>query len=332
MVDRLFTCQWCGYSGTDVELDEQHSDGFWCPVCDGHTYIEASQNHARRMLLILETSQKNDPPKVSKGLKKHLSPLRYPGGKSRLIDYIAQALKGEHLHTFVEVFAGGASVGLSLLDAGIIEKLVLNDLDLGVFSFWKCAVRDPDALISKLNKEVPTLESFRESQRLLTSPEGIPTSDLAWAQLICNRLSFSGISKGGPLGGNHGTQEQLLARWNPAALKKRINHIANMSDKIEIHCEDACSLLELYAYWDERTTCFIDPPYVLKGKELYRKYFEIDDHRKLAEMLNSLYIGFPGADIIITYDDHPLIQQLYPYANIVHATRKYSSGMSTKEC
>ena len=44
-------------------------------------------------------------PKTS--LRKQLSPLRYPGGKSRVIDQIAIHLSRDRLERFVEVFEIG---------------------------------------------------------------------------------------------------------------------------------------------------------------------------------------------------------------------------------
>ncbi len=106
-MEETLTCQWCGATGSldDFELDEHNGEGFWCPDCDGFTYYDKTRNHLRRILLILEQKDggKADPvPKTP--LKKRLSPLRYPGGKSKLIDYLAAQFRKESLKTFVEVF------------------------------------------------------------------------------------------------------------------------------------------------------------------------------------------------------------------------------------
>jgi len=51
------------------------------------------------------------------------SPLRYPGGKSALYPIIASAIKTNGLKncTYVEPFAGGASIALSLLVDGVVD-------------------------------------------------------------------------------------------------------------------------------------------------------------------------------------------------------------------
>lgn len=322
------TCQWCGEHGPaeEFDLDEQNHEGFWCPSCDGFTYYDDSKNHLRRILLILEQSNGStsaDVPRTK--LRKRLSPLRYPGGKSKLIDYLASQFKRESLETFVEVFAGGASVGLALLDAGLTKQLVINDVDPGIYAFWNQVVNNPEPLLRRLSGDAPTLSEFRFMKSVLNDPpKWHRQEELAWATLICNRLSYSGISKANAMGGANGSANQLLARWNPAALQKRIRHIHERADRITVSCVDAVELLENSAYWDEKSTCFIDPPYVMKGKALYRRWYEEEDHEQLAFIIQSLYQGMPGADLVITYDDCPLIREIYPYADVVTIGRRYS--------
>ena len=126
------------------------------------------------------------------------------------------------------------------------------------------------------------------------------------------------------MGGKNGGEEQFLARWNPKELKRRIECIHALADHIEVTCLNAEDLIETSAYWDSQTTLFVDPPYVKEGKRLYRRYFDEDDHRQLAWLIESLYQGIPGADIIITYDDCELIRSIYHYADIVTIGRNYS--------
>ena len=97
-------------------------------------------------------------PKTS--LRKQLSPLRYPGGKSRVIDQIAIHLSRDRLERFVEVFAGGASLGLSLLDAGWVKILELNEYDPLVFNFWNTVLSKPEALYDRLQGPLPTLGGY----------------------------------------------------------------------------------------------------------------------------------------------------------------------------
>ena len=98
---RELVCRWCGASGDpeDFETDTQYEKGFWCPDCDSFTFYNEKDQETHRMLLLLEQGGADyEPgPSVPTGLRKRLSPLRYPGGKSKLIDFIYQRLQGDQM-------------------------------------------------------------------------------------------------------------------------------------------------------------------------------------------------------------------------------------------
>lgn len=77
-------------------------------------------------------------------------------------------------------------------------------------------------------------------------------------------------------------------------------------------------------YWKDNATMFIDPPYYIKGKSLYHCYYQEEDHKKLAWLLDDLYKGMPGADMIISYDYAEFIKNLYFYPTVSELNRKYS--------
>ena len=329
---RELTCHWCGATGTpeEFELDTQYNKGFWCPDCDGFTFFDPAEQKARRILLLLEQGGgcREHGTKASTGLRKRLSPLRYPGGKSKLIDFIYERLRKNRMDTFAEVFAGGASLGLSLLDAGKINKLVLNDLDPAVYAFWDTVVSDSRFLLQHF-ADAPTYQDFRNAKLVLNSANELVGTysgrrELAWSFLLLNRTCFSGIVMAGPMGGKAADKEAFLSRWNAEALKKRISRIAKLAEKIEVHRMDCCDFVESLAYWYPDATLFVDPPYYQKGPALYPSAFSAEDHRRLADTLNALYVGMPGPDIVVTYDDCPEIRGMYPLADIEEVRRVYS--------
>jgi len=327
MENRNIVCRWCGYEGEESEFDlDPTQDGFWCPDCDGYTFRDESKNAKPQIVLLLESAgiEQNKSQEAQISLNKRLSPLRYPGGKAMLAEQIAEHLEPDHLETFVECFAGGAAVGLALLDAGYVRHLVLNDTDPGVYAFWKEVTERPESLIWHLEQPVFRAD-YAAAKEVLETPSKFSCSEVAWSELLCSRLSFSGITKGsGIQGGRHGSDAQLFARYNPKTLIRRIEHIHSMADAIEVTSTDACNFIGDYAFWDDKTTLFVDPPYVRVGKRLYRKYYEDDDHKELAWTLQSLCRGFPCANIIITYDDCELIRDLYPDATFLPVSRRYT--------
>ena len=102
-------CEYCGYDGDGFEEGEF---GFWCPDCQGFLYKEGKEDYSQTDI-ILEKPVSDHRPIIQKSkLKKQLSPLRYPGGKSKMIDHLLPYLKGKKY--FVEAFCGGASFGCIL--------------------------------------------------------------------------------------------------------------------------------------------------------------------------------------------------------------------------
>ena len=143
--------------------------------------------------------------------------------------------------------------------------------------------------------------------------------ELAAAFLVANQLAFSGITKAGIAG-------DYQRRWNFKKVADRIQKIAVYKDRITMMNEDALQIIEEY-YWDEKNFLFVDPPYVLQGKRLYREWYETDDHMKLADLIRDLTLSYPGcAKIIVTYDACEETEELYdfPFAQKIYMERNYS--------
>lgn len=325
-------CPVCNTTGHLNDFDQHpNGTGCWCPCCQSFIWHDPIANTQHNTLILEQKapSVSLDEAHFTAQIKfnKRLSPLRYPGGKSKLIDYLFTRLQLNKLDTFVEVFAGGASFGLALLDAGVINHLVLNDADKNLITFWQEALHNPAPLLNKINTITPTHKDYEKAKELLATNATVSPTELAWAYLLTNRLSYSGIQKAGCLGGKGGPTEALLARYNPKTLTKQITHLATLKDRITLLNQNYAEVIETY-YWDSPehpVTLFCDPPYHLKGKALYDHYFTDQDHRALAELVQSLTLEFPGcADILITYDNTPFIKELYWFMQQTTITRKYS--------
>ena len=320
-----YICSYCGlssYNLEDFEEDFQNHQGFWCPDCDGFTYFDGKADK-RSYMVLLENKENKEATKVHPRfkLKKQVSPLRYPGGKSKVLDLLASYLS-EEKKTFVDVYCGGGSVGLSLLLSGVVEHLVMNDLDKGVYAFFHTVLTAPEALIQKIRTVVPDRELFFYYQEMVKKDyDEFPELERAFGFLVVNRLAFSGIWNANPT-------SNLLQRWNPKVLEKRVWNIWEKREQIILLNEDALKVIEEY-YWDETCTLFIDPPYyVAWDKKLYHHCYQEEEHWQLAELLNSLVSGMPAhADILVTYDNHPFISELYRDAGVAKVetvSRKYS--------
>ncbi len=79
-------------------------------------------------------------------MKKRYSPLRWAGGKSKMIPFVNNVInqiENKNI-TFVQPFAGGAGVSLFMLGNSKVNKIIINDFDYGVYSFWHSVFFDND--------------------------------------------------------------------------------------------------------------------------------------------------------------------------------------------
>lgn len=93
------------------------------------------------------------------------SPLRYPGGKNRLANFIGLTIQNINIKncTYIEPFAGGAGVALSLLLNGVVDNIVINDYDKAIYSFWRAVKETPDELIERIaNTPITITEWYRQ--------------------------------------------------------------------------------------------------------------------------------------------------------------------------
>lgn len=240
------------------------------------------------------------------------SPLRYPGGKARFAPFVASVmeyngLKGGH---YLEPYAGGAGVALDLLFHGVVSQIHINDYDPAVYAFWMCATRHSQELI-KLVKESPvTIEQWYYWRSVLRGEKSATELERGFATLFLNRTNRSGILKAGVIGGK--AQDgvyRLDARYNKEQLVQRLEKIAAHADRISVYNEDAFLLLKRatnFLPWN--SLIYLDPPYYMKGQELYRNFYEHEDHDRLASLLCDPQCPFHW---IVSYDGVDEIRQMY---------------------
>src|SRR5690606_1723028 len=106
--------------------------------------------------------------------------------------------------------------------------------------------------------------------------------DIAFCTILKNRIFHGGIlAKGSGMIKNGENGKGITSRWYPKTLRDRILAIDYVKDKIRFTPGDAFEVLEQNIN-NVDTYFFIDPPYTVAGKRLY-KYFEID-HARLFEL------------------------------------------------
>lgn len=236
------------------------------------------------------------------------SPLRYPGGKSRLAGFISLVIKNLGLKdpAFIEPFAGGSGVALSLLLNGVVKCIVINDSDMGVYSFWLAVRREYDDLIKMIEDTPITIEEWYKQRHIYQTSTSY-SLDLAFATLFLNRTNRSGILTAGPIGGQSQTGKwKIDKRFNKKAIIAKIKSISEKRDNILVLNDDVFSLLESFAH-TRNAFIYLDPPYYDKGRRLYREFFTCEDHKRLRDVL----IHKITTPWIETYDNVKEIADLY---------------------
>lgn len=238
------------------------------------------------------------------------SPLRYPGGKNRLSSFIGLVIQNLNIGhcTYVEPFAGGAGVALSLLLSDTVENIVINDYDKAIYSFWRAIKQDHEALIERIIETPITIDEWHR-QRNIYSTATSYSVDLAFATLFLNRTNRSGILNAGPIGGYSQSGEwKLDVRYDKDALISKILSIAERRRHISVYNKDIISLLRNYsAGFGDNAFYYFDPPYYNKGQKLYKNFFTHQDHQRIHDVI----VGEITAPWIMTYDDVEEIAELY---------------------
>lgn len=256
------------------------------------------------------------------------SPLRYPGGKTSLYAYVNSIIQHNRLFscTYVEPFAGGAGLALKLLFKDNVERIVLNDLDAAIYSFWYCVLNHSDALCDKISSVRIDIDEWKRQKEIYAHRGNGNIVDFAFSVLFLNRTNVSGILKGGVIGGEK--QEgpyPMNARFTVNTLISKIKKIHQYKSRIELHNHDAVDFIDQVLPRYQNTFVYFDPPYVKKGASLYINSFQENDHITLAGKISNYENHW-----IVTYDDCKLIRDLYAHYQFGLISINYSAGSKKK--
>lgn len=239
------------------------------------------------------------------------SPLRYPGGKSKiapLIRLIIENSKKQNI-TYIEPFAGGAGVALDLLLNGTVKQIVINDYDKAIYSFWRALKESPQDLIDRIQNVPLTIDEWRHQKEIYNTRNRTYSIDLGFAAFYLNRTNRSGILTAGPIGGYEQTGNYLMnARYNPVILTQRIEEIAKYRKQIAVYNKDIRSFIDnIIPRYPTSSFVYFDPPYYVNGQRLYKNALSPSDHSKIASRI----INGVKCQWIITYDDVPELRKIY---------------------
>lgn len=262
-------------------------------------------------------------------MSKFVSPLRYPGGKLKVVDYVKQLMEVNDLMggTYIEPYAGGASVALSLLFDKYAGKIKINDKDRAIYAFWYAVLNETDALCRLIADTPVTMDTWQVQHELQKHKTEADLLELGFSTFFLNRTNRSGILNGGVIGGKEQQGKwKIDARYNKKDLIERIEHVAGYADLIKLTSMDAVALIKRYKRTPAaKTFCYLDPPYYVKGQDLYLNYYRDVDHQDIAKAIKK----FKG-QWIISYDAVDFISELYKDYRQKEYYLSYSAGNPAK--
>ena len=255
------------------------------------------------------------------------SPLRYPGGKGKVARFVSAVVRHNGLSdgTYVEPYAGGAAVAWELLLTGLVRRVEINDISRPIYAFWHAVLHHTDELCRLIADTPVDVESWQAAKNTFSAPDAADDLQLGFAMFFLNRTNRSGILNGGIIGGRNQTGRwKIDARYNKRDLLQKIDRIASMRSRIKVSNLDAIAFLDSrLPSWNTKTLVYLDPPYYVKGGQLYYDFYSHKDHAAVAQKVTTMQ----GVRWMVSYDDAAEIHDLYKGAHWL----RYSIGYSARD-
>ncbi|MDR0411940.1 MAG: DNA adenine methylase [Treponema sp.] len=242
-----------------------------------------------------------------------VSPLRYPGGKSRAIKTILPLLpKG--FSEFREPFVGGGSVFLAVKQiSGTKADFIINDLNFDLYCFWKEAKTNNAAMYSAVLKIKKSAKDGRALFNYYKDNNNYTDLERAVRFFVLNRITFSGTVDSGGY-----SEKAFRDRFTDSSVE-RIKPLERALQDIVI-CNKS---YEEVIYADGKNVfIFLDPPYYRQASsKLYGKKGFLHtsfNHEKFAyDMKNCRH------NWLITLDNTDKIKTLFNFAYIYEWELQY---------
>lgn len=263
-------------------------------------------------------------PMMAQQKHNYTSPLRYPGGKGSLANFMKLII----LHNgildgqYVELYAGGASIAWKLLFEEYVQTVHINDLNMSLIAFWKSVLEETDELCKLIIDTPVTMEVWHRQRAIQVNPGQYSQLEIAFSTFFLNRTNRSGILKGGVIGGKEQSGEwQMDARFNKADLIKRIYRISKYGNRIKIYNLDAVNFIKtILPNLSQKTLVYLDPPYFNKGQQLYENHYSYQNHEEISRLVSTITQPW-----LVSYDSCPEIETLYCNYRNLHYNISYSA-------
>ncbi len=249
------------------------------------------------------------------------SPLRYPGGKSRAVKFLAEFCG--KFKEYREPFFGGGSLGIFLAQKNSEARFLANDLNYELFCFWKCLKTHAAELVAEVERVRREFKDGRKLYENILIRRNLNLSEFERAVdfFVLNRITFSGVVDSGGY-----SQKAFEGRFTASSVE-RLKDAAKVASKFEFSHGGYEALL---FKGGKDVLLFLDPPYISATKSrLYGKNGELHmsfDHVKLRDDLLGVKHKF-----IMTYDDCEAVRELYKEFYIKEFALQYGMNSFTKK-
>lgn len=236
-----------------------------------------------------------------------------------IIDKIKELAEGQKIDSYVEPFFGGGSICFKLLEQEVFPDLLFvvgNDIDFGLWCLWQTVLKQPEILIHNIHSFIPNVDDFYSFKEILMGRDfkDLSIADIGFMKLAVQQMSYSGlgVKAGGPIGGKKQSSKYGVGcRWSPESMSKKVLKINKLLKQYQGGFLSTDTWILSGAYNNLKTFAYLDPPYYVKGEELYAHSFTVKDHEILSDRLknaNHLWL--------LSYDDCPEVRELYSWAQI----------------
>lgn len=225
--------------------------------------------------------------------------LPYVGSKKRLLPIIEKNIPDND--RYIEPFAGGFSLGLNLLEQGLVSNAVLNDKDKQVSSFWTHIKHSPWELIQEVDNLILYINELKgtvSNKQLLQSLESlIVDNPIAKSALfyILKRI-------------NRGSAHKSMARDIRFGNIEYTGTFLEAFNRLTDVTVENLDYTELKKYDKPTSFWYVDPPYYGARNSTYYQECAtgIFNHTELRDFLVNIEGTF-----ILSYDDCKEIRLLY---------------------
>jgi DNA adenine methylase len=211
-----------------------------------------------------------------------------------------------------------------------VSKIHINDLSRPIFAFWHSVLNETDRLCALVCDTPLRIDSWDEQKKIFACASEHDDLAVGFAAFFLNRTNRSGILNGGIIGGRDQTGPwKIDARFNRRELIFRIQEIAKLGKRICLSRVDAIDFLKAGVLkWPEKTLIYLDPPYYVKGRDLYYDFYKPEDHAEVADFVTTTMFQHRW---IVSYDNAPEIRALYRGFQRIVYDIGYSAGPTSPE-